>query len=130
MTRSSGIACILLALPCIVLGSEISLSTKDSLSLARNTYASILITATGNASRVPALYTFSESGSTPPGMIFESYPCNKPGHELCPSVAKPDGIFLDGVPTATGSYSFMVSAKDSKGNRGSKQFTVVVRDSK
>ena len=121
---------LFLALPCTVVASVISLSTRDSLSLAKNTYASILFIATGNASGVPALYSFSESGSPPPGMIFERNPCNKPGHEPCPSVAKPDGIFLDGVPSAAGTYSLTVSAKDSKGNKGSKQFTIVVQDSK
>src|SRR6185312_454253 len=115
-------------LPCALLASGISVSTKHSLSLTTDVYASILFTASGQSpNRIPSLYRFSESGHIPPGMIFEAYPCNKPDHPSCPSVAKPDGIFLDGVPSTAGSYNIQITATDSKGNKASRRFVVTVK---
>lgn len=117
----------LIASGCALLASGITLSTSDSLSLTKGVYASILFTAGNHSGAIPVLYHFSESGNIPPGMIFESNACNKPGQPACASVARADGIFLDGVPSAEGSYTVTVTAKDSKGNRVSKRFTITVR---
>jgi hypothetical protein len=109
-------------------GSGITISTKDSLELAPNIYTSILFTAkTSTKSEVPLQYHFTESGQTPPGMIFESYPCNKPGQTVCPSIASSDGIYLDGVPGSSGSYTVTITAIDVNGDQASKTFTIRVR---
>ena len=113
---------------CALLASGINVSTKHSLSLTTDVYASILFTASGHGPNgIPSLYRFSESGNIPPGMIFETYPCNKPDHPPCLSVAKPDGIFLDGVPSTAGSYNIQITATDSKGNKASRRFVVTVK---
>ncbi|HSU60382.1 MAG TPA: putative Ig domain-containing protein [Bryobacteraceae bacterium] len=119
---------LLLIVPIALVASELTISTRDSLSLAGGLYVSILFTASGHGPNgVPSLYRFSESGHIPPGMIFEAYPCNKPDHPPCPSVAKPDGIFLDGVPSTAGSYNIQITATDSKGNKASRRFVVTVK---
>jgi hypothetical protein len=80
-------------------------------------------------SNLPVSFRFTESGVAPPGMMFETYPCNKPDTKVCPQVASSNGIFLDGTPTETGSYTFVITAIDTVGRRVSRQFTIVVNSS-
>ncbi|HEY7303271.1 MAG TPA: putative Ig domain-containing protein [Bryobacteraceae bacterium] len=98
------------------------------MSLSKSEYASILFTASGDSDGVPVLYRFEESGDIPPGMIFESSPCNKPGHPVCPSMARADGIFLDGAPEAAGSYVVTITARNSKGGGITEKFTITVSE--
>jgi hypothetical protein len=110
----------------------VSIHTRDSLSLRQGTYSSLFFVAEpartpkGN---IPVQYQFTESGVTPPGMRFEIYPCNKPDTTVCPQVASSNGIFLDGTPAETGSFTFVIAAADTAGKRASRQFTVVVNPS-
>lgn len=108
--------------------STITVSTKDSLRLAEGTYSSILFTATPSTRmRMPVQYSFVESGFAPSGMIFESYPCNKPGQSICPQLARSDGIYLDGVPSSPGSFEVTITAADPDGNKASRRFSIVVK---
>jgi hypothetical protein len=110
----------------------ISVRTKDSLVIAENRYASILFTAESSLpnTAAPDQFSFRTAGDPPPGMIFESYPCHKPGVENCQALASSDGIYLDGVPTTAGSYHFTITAKDAAGHSGKEQFTIAVKSSK
>lgn len=113
--------------PC---ASGISIDTKDSLSLTESVYSSILFTASPtntSQSNVPIQYQFAGSGKPPEGMIFESYPCNKPGRSTCPQIASSNGIFLDGVPTSPGSYRVSVTATGPDGRTCARLFTVTVK---
>ena len=106
---------------------EITIYTRDSLRLVTGVYASILFTAKSRTqSSVPVQYSFSQSGGAPPGMIFEGYPCNKPGKFVCPQLASADGVYLDGVPTASGSYRVTIVATRPDGSKGFRAFTVNV----
>ena len=112
-------------------GAQMAITTKDSLSVKKGMYASILFTASkAETQGVPQSFTFKESGNAPPGMRFESYPCNKPGFSPCPALARADGVFLDGVPQAAGSYSFEITATDPEGNNTKQGFTVKVANAK
>jgi Putative Ig domain len=109
--------------------SDISIFTRDSLVLTQGRYATIVFKAEAPASKngVPIQFTFATSGQTPPGMIFESYPCNKPGMQHCPALASSDSIYLDGVPTTPGSYRVTITAKDARGESRSRDFTITVQ---
>ena len=110
----------------------ISIHARDSLSLRQATYSSLFFVAEPvrtPENNLPVQYNFTESGVTPHGMKFESYPCNKPDTKVCPQVTTSNGIFLDGTPTETGSYTFVITASDTAGRRASQQFTVVVNPS-
>jgi hypothetical protein len=114
-----------------VAASQFSIYTTDSLRLMKGVYASILFTAgTGKPVTAPVSFSFNESGNIPPGMRFESYPCNKPGKSPCPALARADGIFLDGVPTVPGIYNFTITASDPQGNNVHQSFTVRVSNGK
>jgi hypothetical protein len=112
--------------------ASISIQTQDSLSVAKGIYSSIFFTAvpaTKPGDELPIQYQLTGSGS-PPGMIFEAYPCNKPNKDVCPAVASANGIFLDGVPTAPGSYDVELTATDgASGNKGYAHFTLTIKDS-
>jgi Putative Ig domain len=115
----------------VALPKTISIHARDSLSLRQGTYASVLFVAEPARtpdSNLPLQYRFTESGVTPPGMKFETYPCNKPGRIVCSQLAISNGIFLDGTPTETGSYTFVITAADAA-ERASQQFTVIVNPS-
>jgi Putative Ig domain len=106
----------------------VHIQTRDSLSVRQGSYSSLFffaepVRAPGN--NLPVQYQFTESGATPPGMRFESYACNKPDMKVCPQIASSNGIFLDGTPSETGSYTFTVTATDGD-RKGSQQFTIVV----
>ena len=106
---------------------KVIISTRDPLVLTRGVYSSILFSAKSAVKRdIPLQYTFTESGRTPAGMVFESYPCNKPGQSVCPQVASSDGIYLDGVPSEIGSYNVTITATDPEGSKGSQSFQIVV----
>ena len=60
-------------------------------------------------------------------MKFESYPCNKPNIKVCPELASANGIYLDGTPAESGSYTFVVTAEDPNGVKAAQQFTVTVQ---
>ena len=107
----------------------ISVTTHDSTTIRQGTYSSIFFVAEparAPGSTLPLQYQFAESGETPPGMKFETYPCNKPDTKVCPQVASANGVFLDGVPTAAGSYTVVITAVDLAKKRASRQFTIVV----
>lgn len=112
---------------------DISIQTRDSLSLRQGTYSSLLFTAEPSAtpgSNLPAQYRFSESGATPPGMRFENYPCNKSGMKACPQIARANGVYLDGTPEVPGSYTFVITALDViTRTTASQQFKVTVEAS-
>ena len=106
---------------------KITISTRDSLRLAKGAYVSILFTAkSGARSKLPIQYSFSQSGDPPPGMVFESYPCHKVGQSVCPELASSDGVYLDGVPSAAGSYRLTIAATGPGGSQGSRAFIVIV----
>ena len=103
--------------------------TQDTLSLTVGEYSSILFRVSGGKkSQIPAQYSFANSGAAPLGMIFESYPCNKPGEKHCVMLASSDGIFLDGVPRKAGRYKITISAKASDGAGIQRGFTIMVKD--
>lgn len=107
---------------------NLTVSTRDSLILTQGAYSSILFTAKSSTrARVPVQYSFVESGAAPPGMIFENYPCNKPGHAACPQLASSDGIFLDGIPSSPGSYDVTIAATGPDGSKGSQSFTIIIK---
>ena len=115
---------LLLALP-------IFITTRDPLTVTQHTYASIAFTA--KASPAPALppqFTFTTSGRLPSGMIFESYPCHKPGLKNCPALASSDTLFLDGVPTTSGVFRVQVTAQGPDGGKTSTTVTVQVKPSR
>ncbi len=115
----------------MIAASEIKITASDSLSLQQGVYASITFTARSSGrDAAPATYKFSESGHVPPGMIFERYPCNKPGFSPCPTLARADAIYLDGTPSAAGSYTVTVTASEPQGGKASQQFTITVAGSK
>ncbi len=125
----------LLPLTIVVLSAAppkaVSIQTRDSLSLRQGTYSSLYFVAEpvrDTETNLPVSYRFTESGQTPPGMIFEAYPCNKPGTEVCPQLASANGIYLDGAPAKTGSYTFVISATGPSGSV-SRSFTVIVNPS-
>lgn len=107
----------------------ISVTTHDSTTIRQGTYSSIFFVAEparAPDSTLPLEYQFTESGETPPGMKFETYPCNKPDIKVCPQIASANGVFLDGVPSAAGSYTIVITAVDLAKKRASRQFTIVV----
>lgn len=108
-----------------------SIQTRGSLSLRQGTYSSLLFIAEPArtpGSNLPAQYRFTEAGATPPGMRFETYPCNKPDMKVCPQLATANGVYLDGTPEQTGSYTFVITAFDVIAQTtASQQFTVVVK---
>ncbi len=109
--------------------SEISISTRNSLSLAENEYSVILFTAIpvkAPDTHIPIQYQFTTTGELPPGMIFEGYPCHRPNTTVCPALASSNGVYLDGVPTSAGSYEVTITATDGQGGKSSKRFTVVI----
>lgn len=112
---------------------DTSIQTRDSLSLRQDTYSSLLFSAEPARTRdsnLPVQYRFTESGATPPGMKFETYPCNKPGMKVCPQLASANGVYLDGTPERVGSYTFVITALDVvAGTNTAQQFTVVVKPS-
>jgi len=111
--------------------TDISIKTRDSLSLTKGIYSSIFfgaVPANAPEDKMPTQYHLTGSGA-PPGMIFEPYPCNKPNTEVCPSLASSDGIFLDGVLTTPGSYEAKITATDASGRKGFARFTITVADS-
>jgi hypothetical protein len=108
---------------------DISVTTHDSTTIQQGTYCSIFFVAEparAPGSTLPVEYQFTESGETPPGMKFETYPCNKPDIKVCPQLATANGIFLDGVPSAAGSYTVVITAVDLAKKGASRQFTIVV----
>jgi hypothetical protein len=117
----------------LVLGAmaatEITVSTKDSLTIVQGSYSSLLFTARlqhppdGPA---PVAFRFETAGEVPPGMIFEPYPCHQPNQQNCPAIARADGIYLDGVPTQSGSFQITVTVSDGQRHSVSQRFTVVV----
>jgi hypothetical protein len=111
---------------------DISIHTRDALSLRQGSYSSLLFVAEparAPGSNLPMQYELTESGATPPGMKFEAYPCNKPGTTVCQQVATSNGIYLDGTPGEAGSYTFVITATDVDRRSASQQFTVVVEPS-
>ena len=120
-----------LMLLCAVAPRGPSIHTRDSLSLREGIYSSLFFTAEPVRSprtNLPLQYRFTESGETPPGMKFEAYPCHKPHMPVCPQLATSNGTFLDGTPTETGSYTFVLTATDIEGRKTSQRFTVAVHD--
>ncbi len=108
--------------------SHITIRTLDSLILAKGRYASILFQAESMSSTgVPARFTFRTSGDVPPGMVFESYPCHKPGLENCTALASVDGIYLDGTPRTAGTYRVRITATGSERNTGVSEFSLKVK---
>jgi hypothetical protein len=112
-----------------VAATDITVSTKDPLTIVQGNYSSLLFTARlqhppdGPA---PAAFRFETAGEVPPGMVFEPYPCHKPNQQNCPALARADGIYLDGVPTQSGSFQITVTVSDGQGHAVSQRFTVVV----
>jgi hypothetical protein len=112
-----------------VASTEITISTKDSLTIVQGSYSSLLFTARWQSppeGPVPVAFRFETAGEVPPGMIFEPYPCHKPNQKNCPALARADGIYLDGVPTQSGSFQITVTVSDGQGHSVSQRFTVVV----
>jgi hypothetical protein len=107
----------------------IDIQTKDSLTLTAGTYRSLLFRAAKSTDEQgnPIPYTFRTSGEPPKGMIFEGYPCHKPGLENCPALASSDGIYLDGVPEAAGSYRISIRAETVTGESGTREFVITVK---
>lgn len=108
---------------------DVSIHTKDSLSLRQGSYSSVFFFAeplNREDNNLPVQYQFAGSGTPPPGMIFEVYPCNKPNKPACPQVAASNGIFLDGTPKEAGSYTLLITATDGDGRKSSQEFTVTV----
>ena len=110
----------------------VSISTRDSLSVQQGVYTSLYFLAEPvrtTDTNLPVQYRFTESGTPPPGMRFEVYPCNKPSIAVCPQLATANGIYLDGTPTDGGSYPVVITATDTDGRKASQRFTIVVRPS-
>ena len=116
------------------LQSKITIHARQGLTITAGTYSSILFQAEYNgdtqAPSLPLQYEFHTSGDMPPGMLFENYPCNKPGQQNCPALASSDGIYLDGVPRAAGSYRVTISARTPGGEAGERDFTITVKPSR
>jgi hypothetical protein len=109
--------------------TDVAVSTKDSLTIGQGSYSSILFTVSSRSpleGPVPRAIRFETAGEVPPGMVFEPYPCHKPKQQNCPAIARADGIYLDGVPTQSGSFRITVAVHDGQGHAISQQFTVVV----
>jgi hypothetical protein len=109
--------------------TDITVSTKDSLTIMQGSYSSLLFMASSPSppeGSAPAAFRFETAGEVPPGMIFEPYPCHQPNQQNCPALARADGIYLDGVPTQSGSFQITVAVKDGQGHAVSQRFTVVV----
>ena len=109
--------------------TEITVSTKDSLTIWQGSYSSLLFTVTSPAPSegpVPVAIRFETAGEVPPGMIFEPYPCHQPNQKNCPALARADGIYLDGVPTQSGSFQVTITATEGQRHPVSQRFTVVV----
>ncbi|HEX4164297.1 MAG TPA: putative Ig domain-containing protein [Bryobacteraceae bacterium] len=116
------------ALSLLLFASPITIHTSDSCVLAKDTYASILFAAKGAPNTgVPTQFSFHTSGKTPPGMIFEGYPCHQPGKQNCQALASADGIYLDGTPATAGSYRVSITAQDPAGNTRTQAFTITVK---
>lgn len=108
---------------------DVRIRPQQSLVVSAGRYSRILFRAEHSDSdaQVPASYAFKTSGSLPPGMVFENYPCQKPGEKNCPALASADGIYLDGVPTAPGSYKLTIKAIAPSGETAEREFTVTVK---
>lgn len=117
----------------IHLTPDIRIRAQQTLILTAGTYSAILFqaeAASGDKPRIPASYQFETAGDVPPGMFFESYPCHKPGQENCPALASSDGIYLDGVPSAPGSFKVTIKASALNGETASREFTITVKPSR
>jgi hypothetical protein len=108
---------------------SISIATRDSLTVRQGIYSSLFFLAEPSHvdTGLPQQYRFSESGLTPPGMKFESYPCNKPNAKVCPELASSNGLYLDGTPTKPGSYNFVLTVENPDGEKASRHFTIIVK---
>ncbi len=107
---------------------SLTLHAHGSLVLATHTYAVIRFqVASVPKPDIPAQFTFQTDGVPPPGMVFESYPCHRPGTKNCAALASADSVYLNGVPTTPGSYRVGITAKDPRGHTLSQKFTVVVK---
>ncbi len=108
--------------------SHITIRTLDSLIIAKGRYASILFQAESMSSTgVPTRFTFRTSGDVPPGMVFESYPCHKPGLENCTALASLDGIYLDGTPRTAVTCRVRITAADAERKSGAREFNLTVK---
>lgn len=123
---------MLIALTAVMMSAEpaatISIHARDPLSIRQGDFSSIAFVAEPErtpGNNLPVPYRFTQTGTTPPGMKFESYPCNRPEQKACSQLASANGVFLNGAPTKTGSYSFVITANDGM-NEASQRFTVVV----
>src|SRR3954452_4879206 len=132
-TSFQGTHRMMIQLLAFVLGAmattEITVSTKDPLTIWQESYSSILFMARFQRppdGPAPVAFRFETSGEVPPGMVFEPYPCHKPNQQNCTAIARADGIYLDGVPTQSGSFQITVAVSDGQGHAISQQFTVVV----
>ena len=108
---------------------RITVGTRDLLTVRQGTYSSLFFLAEPShlpSNDLPQQYRFSESGAVPPGMRFESYPCNKPSTKVCPQLASANGLYLDGTPAKAGSYQFVITVENSSGEKVSRHFTVTV----
>ncbi len=111
-----------------VLLFSLLLHAHGSLDLTAHTYAVIRFHAESAPKKdIPSQITFSTAGTAPPGMVFESYPCHRPGEKNCAALASADGIYLDGTPTRPGAYRIRITAKDLQGATVSREFMVTVK---
>ena len=112
---------------------DIRIRAQHTLILTAGVYSAILFqaeAANGEKPQIPVTYQFKTTGEVPPGMVFESYPCHKPGEENCPALASSDGIYLDGVPATPGSYKITIKASAPDGESVSREFTITVKPAK
>jgi len=116
----------------------VTISTRQPLTMNKGTYSHISFDAQPVS---PATqYRFTENGGIP-GMIFENNLCNnnpawnnKGGTTACLAEYAGNsnsgyGIYLDGIPTATGKYGILITATDQAGNTAARQFTITVTGS-
>jgi hypothetical protein len=110
----------------------ITITTTDSLILTQGTYGKIGFKAQPPNGYNGYTYSFTETG-TVPGMVFGSYPCHNPAMTMaCPLSGSnagsyaPNILYLDGVPTAAGTFPITITAKDQSGNIGIQSFTITI----